>query len=631
MNPWFKTCTNGVFSGYDPPRTLEAAPVMAPPPNPVQDTGANATPENGGNDAAPASVPKPDTPEKTAAPIVKQKAPEMIPESSDPAISTPSSSSSSSLSQPSKSQDPLDPDQQGNQGSEPKEDQSHDSQKSADPSEDEGQSPGPTGGQQLPASSAQSINGGNQSQDGNDKQDSANGNQDPADDTKPAQNAGDKPNAASTPDQASIDPNIINKPQVNAPQIVQPAQTVAGSSGGSVKSNSPSKSGETSKDDDTSHSFDPANVLPYQMSQIHDALAPSQSSQAFTASQQENKPENDQTPSNSQQTGNGSSGDSIQNTQAQPNHPQGDDQTLPNSGIQATQPENLPLNADPFDATQDASPQSSSQSSQPQQHDPQESETSSNNPKSPNINPVVEPSDVHTDGAVVPPDLSQPSVPISRINQATAINGNGMVSSDEENPVTATILGPGAPSISVPSTPRLLGSSAMGAGSNSIFYTPPTVPSHQLVTTIAGQAVTADATAIVLPNSRTLTAGAGEVTLSGIPIALDASGEVVVGSETVTLATRSSNSSVSEMGGVESTGRPSSDLSQGSSFTVALAPPNSLGSSSMLTTTNGALSTTAHTFNSAGAGFVRGWLGNMMKIMVGARGIVELLSLVELL
>ena len=133
-----------------------------------------------------------------------------------------------------------------------------------------------------------------------------------------------------------------------------------------------------------------------------------------------------------------------------------------------------------------------------------------------------------------------------------------------------------SPGISISGTPVSLDSAGqLMVGSSTIsFVTPVAKP---LVTTIAGQALTADRNAVLLASS-TLTPGASAITLSGTPVSLDSSGELVIGSGTIALGSSSNTLDDSIVSGFR-TGIPSAftsslPLQTGSSITIGSAAPS---------------------------------------------------------
>ena len=132
--------------------------------------------------------------------------------------------------------------------------------------------------------------------------------------------------------------------------------------------------------------------------------------------------------------------------------------------------------------------------------------------------------------------------------QATTINGqviqplmNGGISID------GTTLTPGAPPITVSGIPVSLGSSALIVGPSTISLDSE-VPEH-LVTTVAGQAVTADPTALEV-GSLTLTPGGPGTSLSGTLVSLNSDGELIVGTRTIPLETTAGGLGGLIMGGL---------------------------------------------------------------------------------
>ena len=163
------------------------------------------------------------------------------------------------------------------------------------------------------------------------------------------------------------------------------------------------------------------------------------------------------------------------------------------------------------------------------------------------------------------------AVPVPRQSwtpgQVTTINGqtiqpltNGGISID------GTTLTPGAPPITVSGTSISLGSSALIVGSSTISLDSE-VPEH-LVTTVAGQAVTADPTAVEV-GSLTLTPGGPGTSLSGTLVSLDPNGQLIVGTRTIPLETMSGGLGGLIIGGF----RP------GGPYATSLAGPGSVSGS----------------------------------------------------
>ena len=98
--------------------------------------------------------------------------------------------------------------------------------------------------------------------------------------------------------------------------------------------------------------------------------------------------------------------------------------------------------------------------------------------------------------------------------------------------VVDMMLTPGGPAITVSGTTMSLGPNIFVIGTSSIPLV--TDDLTQVVTTIAGQTITANQTAVKVGNS-TLTHGSPGLTVSGTIISLDSVGQLVVGSKTIPL------------------------------------------------------------------------------------------------
>ena len=220
----------------------------------------------------------------------------------------------------------------------------------------------------------------------------------------------------------------------------------------------------------------------------------------------------------------------------------------------------------------------------------------------------------------MPPDFSEPSGFILPLYQLTTINGHQISPSTHGVSIAGTTLSSRTSLGAVSSAPLSLESSALTEGSILNPSAPPIVASHQLVTFITGQTVAADTTAIILPNSTSLTAGARGLTLNGTIIALNTAGELVVGSDTVTLAMSPSTTSMggSIMGWFGATEMPSSHLPQALSPTNVLAPPTFQIGSSLSTSTNGIPRTTIQQSHGA-AGHAGDLLGRTAKSLIDHR------------
>ena len=116
--------------------------------------------------------------------------------------------------------------------------------------------------------------------------------------------------------------------------------------------------------------------------------------------------------------------------------------------------------------------------------------------------------------------------------------------------IAGTTLTPGAPPITVSGTPIHLASSALLIiDTSTIPLAQPTAPT-QIITTIAGQPITAAASALILPGT-TLSAGSPGVNLAGTLISLDsAHHQLMIGTKTIPLDPASgTNPIVTEIGG----------------------------------------------------------------------------------
>ncbi len=98
--------------------------------------------------------------------------------------------------------------------------------------------------------------------------------------------------------------------------------------------------------------------------------------------------------------------------------------------------------------------------------------------------------------------------------------------------IAGVTLTPGAYPVTVSGITISLGSSALMLGTNTIPYSLPSEPT--LITSVGGQAITANPTAVVFAGT-TLLAAASGVMLNGTLVSLDATGDLVIGSSTVSL------------------------------------------------------------------------------------------------
>ncbi len=143
--------------------------------------------------------------------------------------------------------------------------------------------------------------------------------------------------------------------------------------------------------------------------------------------------------------------------------------------------------------------------------------------------------------------------------KSTVIEGHPVVPLTEGISIAGTTLTPGASPITVSNTPISLGSSVLVIGTSSASLATPTPTAAPLIATIAGQVVTADA----------------NINLSGIPVSLDSSGELMIGSSTIALGSSSNTlhdpKSSGFMTGIPSVVTSSLPLQAGSSITTASA------------------------------------------------------------
>ncbi len=119
--------------------------------------------------------------------------------------------------------------------------------------------------------------------------------------------------------------------------------------------------------------------------------------------------------------------------------------------------------------------------------------------------------------------------------------------------VGGTTLTPGGPALTISGTPMSLGSNALVIGTSSILLA--TDDPIQLVTTIAGQTITADPNAVQIGSSK-LTPGSPGLILSGTLVSLDSAGQLVVGSETIPLERAGGGEIVTTVAGQYLTANP---------------------------------------------------------------------------
>ena len=194
--------------------------------------------------------------------------------------------------------------------------------------------------------------------------------------------------------------------------------------------------------------------------------------------------------------------------------------------------------------------------------------------------------------------------------QVTTINGqtiqpltNGGISID------GTTLTPGAPPITVSGTSISLGSSALIVGSSTLPLDSE-VPEH-LVTTVAGQAVTADPTAVEV-GSLTLTPGGPGTSLSGTLVSLDPNGQLIVDTRTIPLETMSGGLGGLIMGGF----RP------GGPYATSLAGPGSVsGSGNGTATGNGVQAFEGSGKSSKSSSLWKGTMVVLLATLIGSFGL----------
>lgn len=102
--------------------------------------------------------------------------------------------------------------------------------------------------------------------------------------------------------------------------------------------------------------------------------------------------------------------------------------------------------------------------------------------------------------------------------------------------IADTMLTPGASAITISGTPISLGSTVLVVGSSSIPLQ--TEVPQQLITTVAGQAITADPNTVDVQGS-ILSPGGPGMTLGRTLVSLDAAGELIVGTRTIPLESAS--------------------------------------------------------------------------------------------
>ena len=142
--------------------------------------------------------------------------------------------------------------------------------------------------------------------------------------------------------------------------------------------------------------------------------------------------------------------------------------------------------------------------------------------------------------------------------QVTTINGQVIQPlTDGGISINGITLTPGALPITVSGVPVLLGSAALLIGSSTMSLDSK-VPEHFL-TTVAGQAVTADPAAVEV-GSLTLTPGGPGTSLSGTLVSLNSDGELIVGTKMIPLETMAGGLGGLLMGGLRPGGSYATSL-----------------------------------------------------------------------
>lgn len=130
--------------------------------------------------------------------------------------------------------------------------------------------------------------------------------------------------------------------------------------------------------------------------------------------------------------------------------------------------------------------------------------------------------------------------------------------------ITSTTLTPGAPPITVSDTPIHFDSSALVVGTSTVPLAPE-VPT-QIITTIAGQGITAALNAIAIAGI-TLRPEAPGMTLDGTLLSLDTASQLIIGSQTIPLESASPNSITTTIGGQIITASPDKIAIEGTALT----------------------------------------------------------------
>ena len=155
----------------------------------------------------------------------------------------------------------------------------------------------------------------------------------------------------------------------------------------------------------------------------------------------------------------------------------------------------------------------------------------------------------------------------------TTIAGHIITAAPGAIAVAGTTLARGAPPITVSGTPIQLGSSALIIGTSTVPFAPE-VP-NQVITTIAGQAITAAPNAVAIAGN-TLRPGGPGTTIDGTVLSLDGSGHFVVGSKTVPLGPNSPETIATTIAGQVITAAPNGLTIAGTTLSPG-APGMTLG------------------------------------------------------
>lgn len=138
--------------------------------------------------------------------------------------------------------------------------------------------------------------------------------------------------------------------------------------------------------------------------------------------------------------------------------------------------------------------------------------------------------------------------------QAQTINNQVVQPLSHGISIAGTTLTPGALPITVSGTPIQLGSSALIIGTPTVPLAPysPT----QIITTIAGQRITAASNTVAIAGS-TLSPGAPGTAIDGTTLSLDTAGQFIVGSKTIPLASNIPETITTTVAGQAITAAPS--------------------------------------------------------------------------